>query len=269
MASPNASAAMLRQSSTYSTIPDTYRAAWLDACLKLDSCDAPKHGEVFTYALGEQVSHLVRDRLNDYGLAAGIEFVIGLHSKGASFEVRCKHYGGESANTHRLKDKVVVRDREGTITSDRVRNRDDGRTGCRVRYLVNNSSKDDGKGNVFRRWIGCWGHDYTDHSGHPFPNNPMRYLPLKRRLEEYQQIEVLSRQLRYSHVPYKKAREIFLSRGFGTIIKERQYYNIGTRLVKDIAVEDTPGALIAVFEEAGWLRPKLDTESPIGWKWPR
>ena len=145
----------------------------------------PEDGEIFECPPGEKISFLVRDRLNDYSLVAGIEFVISRVRKGLSFKVLCKHFGKHTANKRHLKDKVVRKGEEGQILTDRQRNCDDGRTGCRVRYMVNYSLKDDAKGSEDRHWIGHWAHDPEDHFGHPFPCNPMKYLPLKRRLNEY------------------------------------------------------------------------------------
>ena len=50
-----------------------------------------------------------------------------------------------------------------------------------------------------------------------------------------------------------------MKKGFGTVISSRAYYNLGTRLVKDITLADTLGALLAVFEQMGW-RYCLDKE---------
>jgi hypothetical protein len=126
----------LRESQTYSVLPDTYRKAWLDACSKQleDRCAPPKDGDIFEELPGEVLSHKIRDRLNDYGLIAGIEFTIGKNRRGVSIEVICKHFGEETTNKRGLKDKVVRRDEEGQIISDRKRNKDDRRTGYKVRY---------------------------------------------------------------------------------------------------------------------------------------
>lgn len=80
----------------------------------------------------------------------------------------------------------------------------------------------------------------------------MVYLTLKRRLEEYRQLETAGRALRFAKVPYAKARELFLTQGISSIISSRQYYNLGKNLSKDLKVADTPGALIAVFDKRGW-----------------
>src|SRR6185312_13306260 len=119
--------------------------------------------------------------------------------------------------------------------SDRKRNKDDSRTGCKVRYVVSFKLKLTIRNSKDKHWIGRWMHPYNDHSGHPVPANPIHYLPLKRRLEEYQQLEALGRDLRYSKVPYSKAREHFLKKGIDTVISAKAYYNLGTRLVKDIS----------------------------------
>ena len=98
----------------------------------------------------------------------------------------CKHFGEETSNKHRLEEKVVRRDADGQIVSDRKRNKDDRRTGCRVRYVVSSKLKSTDQNNKDKHWVGRWIHPYSDHSSHPFPANPIQYLPLKRRLEEYQ-----------------------------------------------------------------------------------
>jgi len=51
---------------------------------------------------------------------------------------------------------------------------------------------------------------------------------------------------------YSKARTYFLKHGINGTISSREYYNLATRLVKDIKKDDTAGALIAVFEDASW-----------------
>lgn len=253
MASPNARTAMLRQTRTYEILPLIYRDAWLAACEKQAEghCDPPEDGEVWEEFPGEKLSTKIRDRMNSYGLIAGCEFVISKVCSGRSIEVTCKHFGFEKANKHNLKDEVVRKDpTTGEVLSDRKRDKDDHRTGCQVRYTVSYRLKKDSK--IEKEWIGHWNHPHDQHSGHAFPTSPMAYLQLKRRLEEYQQLEALGRNLRYSKMPYSKAREYFLKQGIGTVISPKAYYNLGTKLVKDIKDEDTPGALLAAFEQAGW-----------------
>lgn len=124
-------AVILRQSRTYSILLKTYRDAWLDACLKQleERYRSFKEGEVFECAPGEIINYFIRDRLNDYGLVINIEFVISKYRKGVSFEILYKHYNKTTVNLHRLNDKIIRKDKEGKIASDRVRNRDNGRTG--------------------------------------------------------------------------------------------------------------------------------------------
>ena len=130
MASPNAAIALrLRQSRTFEVVPPPYRDAWLAACLEVPEghLDPPGDGIVWEDPIGDRLSLKVKNRLNDYGLAAGYEFIIVKHRL-MSLKVACKHYGFTKLNTHKLKDDVVRKDpvtRE--IVSDRKRNKDDYR----------------------------------------------------------------------------------------------------------------------------------------------
>ena len=96
------------------------------------------------------------------------------------------------------------------------------------------------------------------------PNNPVMYLPLKRMLDDFQKMESIGRTLRESRMPYSEARTYFTKQGINGTLSSKEYYNLATRLVKDIKKDDTAGALVAVFEEAGWkycLRKQLTLDS--------
>src|SRR4051794_35873367 len=97
-------AADLRQSETFRVLPQAYRDAWLDACLKLPSGHhlPPSDGEVFELEHGDKITEKVRDRLNNYGLVAGCEFTISKARQGVSVEVVCKHFGTTKDNFHNL-----------------------------------------------------------------------------------------------------------------------------------------------------------------------
>ena len=266
MASPNAQVALrLRGSSTYRVVSQSFRDAWVTACLKLpaSSLECPQDGEVFEVAPGDSISSVAKERFRMYGLAVGMEFTIAKVRTGRSVEIHCKHFGVEKDNFHKIKDLVVRKDPvTGELKSDRKRNRDDQRTGCQVRYAINYSLKSGSEGE--RQWVSHWMHDPTKHKGHPFPNNPMLYLPLKRMLDDYRKMEFLGRGLVESRMPYSEARTYFLKNGINGKISSQEYYNLGKRLMKDIKKDDTAGALIAVFEDAGWrycLRKQTSTDS--------
>jgi hypothetical protein len=260
-----------RQTDTYRILPETYRDAWLDACVKLPAGHhlPPQDGDIFEIAVGESVSEKVRDRLNDYGLVAGCEFVVTKTRALDSIEFSCKHWGQKRTNKHKLKDDVVRKDPvTGELLSDRQRDKDDHRAGCRVQYIVSYRRKPGAGNDGEKHWIGRWRRPFDDHEGHPFPTSPMAYLSLKRRLEEYQSLESTGRALRYSKVPYSKAREFFLNQGINTVMSPKAYYNLGTKVVKDIKKDDTPGALVAVFDKLGYKYSfrKQETEDSLGRK---
>ena len=65
-------------------------------------------------------------------------------------------------------------------------------------------------------------------------------------------------------MPYSEARVYFLKHGINGTMTSREYYNLATRLAKDLKKDDCAGALVAVFEEVGWrysLRKQLSTDS--------
>jgi len=65
-------------------------------------------------------------------------------------------------------------------------------------------------------------------------------------------------------MPYSEARLYFLKHGINGTMTPKEYYNLATRLVKDIKKDDTAGALVAIFEEASWryyLRKQTTTDS--------
>jgi len=134
MASPNAVVALrLRQSATYRTVSQGYREAWVTACLKVPAgrLDRPEDNEVFEVAVGDTISSVAKERLNQYGLGVGIEFTIAKTRAGRSLELHCKHFGKKKDNYYKLKDSVVRRDPvTGEILSDRKRDKDNQRTGC-------------------------------------------------------------------------------------------------------------------------------------------
>ena len=104
--------------------------------------------------------------------------------------------------------------------------------------------------------------DSDQHQGHQFQGNPILYLPLKRMLDDYQKLESIGSSLRESRMPYSEARTYFLKHGIGETMSPKEYYNLVTRLVKDIKKDDTAGAHIAVFEDASWkycLRKQIST----------
>lgn len=141
MASPNAAVALrLRQTPTWRVVSPSFREAWVTACLKVPvGClGCPQDGEVFEVAPGGSISTVAKERFLQYGLAVGIEFVISKTRTSRSLELTCKHFGDEKSNKHKLKDSMVRKDPvTGELESDRSRNRNDQRTGCRVRYCIN------------------------------------------------------------------------------------------------------------------------------------
>ena len=77
-------------------------------------------------------------------------------------------------------------------------------------------------------------------------------------------MESIGRALRDSRMPYSEARLYFLKHGINGTMTPKEYYNLATRLVKDIKKDDTAGALVAIFEEASWryyLRKQTTTDS--------
>ncbi|KAK5948003.1 hypothetical protein OHC33_010987 [Knufia fluminis] len=215
IASPNAAVALrLRQTATWRAVSPSYRDAWVAACLEVPESllDCPQEGEVFEIAPGESISSVAKERSNQYGLAVGIEFTIAKNRAGRSLEIHCKHFGDEKDNKHKLKDSLVRKDPvTGELQSDRRRNRDDQRTGCRVRDSINYKLKPNS--DTDKHWVGHWMHDPKQHRGHPMPNNPVMYLPLKRMLEDYQKMESIGRTLRESRMAYSGARTYFLKQG--------------------------------------------------------
>ena len=242
----------LRQCETYKVLPQAFREAWVTACTQLPPNHhlKPLDGQVFVPVEGQKLTVQARDRLNDYGLVAGCEFVI-TNTRTSSIEISCKHFGSAKANKHKIHDVLVQRDTTtNQIVSDRQRNRADHRTGCKAQYVITYKQDPSVPYDKTKRWIGHW--RCEQHEGHSFPTSPTAYLTLKRRFEEYRELESESRKLRFAKVPYSKARQLFLSQGISSIISPRQYYNLGKRLSKDLQQNDTPGALVAVFDELGW-----------------
>ena len=242
----------LRQSDTYKALPQAFQEAWVTACTRLPPSHhlPPANGHVFVPTDGQKLTVQAKDRLNDYGLVAGCEFVI-TKTRTTSIELSCKHFGSTVDNFHNIQDAVVRRDpTTNQIISDRKRNKADRRTGCQVQYILTYKRDDRCLDKKSKHWIGHWRHQ--QHEGHSLPTSPVVYLTLKRRLEEYQQLESEGRKLRFAKVPYSKARQLFLSQGINTIISSQQYYNLGKRLASDVQQKDTPGALVAVFDKLGW-----------------
>src|SRR5690242_8855205 len=104
MSSPNVRVANLRQSSTYQVILPAYRDAWLDTCTKLPEthCLPPPDGQIFDSLPGESMTGKILNRLNDYGLVAGCEFVCSKNRLPKSLEFSCKHHGVEKLNRHKI-----------------------------------------------------------------------------------------------------------------------------------------------------------------------
>ena len=242
----------LRQCDTYQALPGAFREAWVTACTRLPPNHhlKPSNGQVFVPVDGQKLTVQAKDRLNDYGLVAGCEFVI-TNTRTSSIELSCKHFGAIVDDFHKIRDTLVQRDpTTNQILSHRKRNRSNQRTGCQVQYILTYKRDPCGPKEGLKCWIGHW--RCEQHEGHPFPTSPVVYLTLKRRLEEYQQLESEECKLRFAKVPYSRARHLFLSQGISSIISSRQYYNLGKRLSKDLQQHDTPGALIAVFDKLGW-----------------
>jgi hypothetical protein len=254
MASPNASLAQrLQQSPTYAVLGETYRQAWLQHCLKLgeDRISKPRTGEVFRTLPNAQMSKSILGRLNDYGIAAGCEFV----TKSSDFKhwtpnitFLCSFHGTRKANKHKLKDELVRVDPiTGERVSDRQRNKDDSRLGCTVKYKV--SFKDNGSGE--RQWIGHWTDD--DHRDkHPFPFSPIEFSRFKKVITDYQHLEAVGRKYRSARVPYSEARRLFAQEGTRMLMSQKEYYNLACRRIKDIITDNTAGALCAVFDRDNW-----------------
>jgi hypothetical protein len=252
MASPNASLALrLQQSPTYTALGATYRQAWLEHCLKLgeDRVSKPRDGEVYETLPDKQMSKLVLQRLNDYGIAAGCAFAIcrsDFKHPHPNVTFTCVFFGSKTANKHKIPEERVTRDGEGRVITQRSRNTNHSRLGCRVKYRI--AFKGDGSGG--RQWIGNWVFD--THEYHPFPLSPMEFKVHKKQIQDYQILETVGLKYRSARVPYSEARRLFLEEGTGMLMTQKEYYNLAARKWTDISIDDTPGALCATLNRDGW-----------------
>lgn len=244
-------ALQLQQSPVWAVISRTNRTEWLAHCAALPSEDIakPKDNEIFTCCDGLQSSDArtaALRRLNRYGIISG-QYFVTKHSdlKGKRFTFACAFYGESTRNNWDLESEVEV-DQNGQVISKRQRNTAHQRSSCPVQYYVAYYQRSE-------QWIGRWKVPESEHSQyHRFPFDPTYWLEFKRQILQYQGLQILGQKLRYSKIPYRQARKIFSDEGVGMLMTQKEYYNLADRAVKDIGLDDTPGALLAVFDQANW-----------------
>jgi hypothetical protein len=261
MASPNALALRLQQSTTYQRLPMTYRDSWLSSCLKLppEDIDFPLAEQTFPgYRRGDRLilGELVTKRLRSYGLVTGCSYVRRKTEEVAAndtacVEIRCIFHGSKTLNTRKLLADEVEYDGD-QITSDRQRNKVVRKKGCRVMYrlswkLVPGSSE-------VKEWRGSWSVPPSFHTEkHEYPTNPFLFTSVKRMVSDYRLLESIGRTYRMARMKYKTARKMFREEGTMMLMSSKEYYNLAAGLIRDLDDDDTAGALSAIFDqERGW-----------------
>ena len=135
MASSNADFRLrLERSPIFAAQPEKYRQQWLKKCLEFGEakCTKPANREVFNSPDN------CYQRLWDWGFSAGCFFVRGRYRKGLaeSREYLCSYHGTELKNKHGLTSRVVQKDKEGKVLSDRQRNTITRKAGCLMTYYL-------------------------------------------------------------------------------------------------------------------------------------
>ena len=220
--------------------------------------DSPVTGEVFSSIDDCQT------RLIAYSLSQGFD-IVKTHSAtkptpGCTFA--CVFHGEETRNWRQLK-KMVERNKEGDITSNRQRNLTSVRqTGCQWCCKVSYKS-------IGKRGSGKKGYILTvkclDHHGHELVDNPLIFQRHKERLEEYQALKTQARAHRISIIPYSVSRRVLESADeFGLKLTSREYYNIVKIKPVDGTDEKLIEGLLVAIQEAGFIyRPRIETEVDI------
>jgi len=160
------------------------------------------------------------------------------------------------ANKQKLQDEVVRYDESGVRVSDRQKGLNDHRCGCKVEYYISYRKRKD-------QWIGTWKCPPEDHSSRLSPFDSTYWVAFEREIESYSEMQMPGSKLRYSKVPYRQARKMFSDEGIGMLMSQKESYNLANQPIRDINRDDTPGALLAVFDQAG-LKFLLRLQHTVG-----
>jgi hypothetical protein len=224
-------------------------------------------------AKGWEVGQRVAEKLNIYGMVSGSFWRCTNYRKThgtPALEIRC--YFSGKAKVSGLEDEVE-RDSEGKVVSQRQRNTFNERCGCKAMYRVSYKRiEPHNPNNLAKHWVGRWACEidaggHPKHQDHPNPYPPTRWLDQKRKIGEYQRVEALAKVLRYSRVPYKKARQQLKEQlGTDMLMSSKAFYNLASRKLGELKDDGTATALIAIFDNADWEYTQRTAEMEDGRK---